>query len=161
MLSLLVCNPLEGLAITTETKRDWKSFEAKLARGLSIQTAAEEAGISDDEVSAYITKRLGTKEGASVELKLIAEKAIQKGLETLIKIAGDGPRFAVSDGQGGGSTPINSDLDAAKALTRLGIDAIKLSKQSNESKSSASGASSPGTVNVFGDLWDLRAPGAD
>lgn len=145
-------------------QRDWRSLEAKIGNGLTFEEAYTQAGIPEDEAKAYLISRISKKEAISGELKMLAEQAIKVGLKGLIKIAEEGPRVATreSDGAGGGTsyTPISSDLDAAQALTKFGIDAIKLINQFQPIEAKQPPKVNPGTAGgLMDDLWDLRKPG--
>lgn len=144
--------------------RDWRSLEAKIRNGITFADAVSQAGIPETEAAEYLIARLGSKPAVSGEIKILAEQALKVGLKTLIKIAEEGPRIASreTDAAGGstGITPISSDYDAAQALTKFGIDAIKLLKQFDTTDSVPpkvnSAASGGGAFTA--DLWDLKNP---
>jgi hypothetical protein len=95
------------------------------------------------------------------ELRIVGQSAIKKALTKLRKIAGGDQRVSsVSVSEGGGKatkskTMAADDLEAAKALAKFGIDALKLARTGVPRDPGA------GKKDLFDDAetanpWDLR-----
>lgn len=99
----------------------------KISEGFSIHEAAEQLGIGLDEAVKIATETLEKRDLVSFELKLIAEKSLQVSLKKLMDIAEGDQRISSQSVGKLESTSYNSDdLEAAKALAKLAIDALKL-----------------------------------
>lgn len=91
-------------------------------------------------------------------MRSVATASLKTALETLTKIVEEGPRYSETEYSEEGKpvksvTPQNVDLDAAKALAVLAIQAIKISGAGK----SAPAADAPGGVKAAQpDLWDSK-----
>jgi hypothetical protein len=108
-------------------ERDWQRLLRRISQGLSLPKAAEITGIPIEEAIDYVSKRLENRDLVSFELKIVAERALKTALKTLEKLAKGDQRTASESISGGSSTSYTTcDLEAAKALAKLSIDALKL-----------------------------------
>lgn len=119
-----------------------------------MQEASEQLGIPVEEAIKIATDRLEKRDLVSFELKLVAEKSLQVALEKLITIAQGDQRISSESNGPGTLTSYNSDdLDAAKALAKLAIDALKLGFGPPKVNVKTGKGSS-----VQLDLWDVYGP---
>ncbi len=150
---------LGGINIVGTTRREWQSLVAKVERGVSLEEALEQTGIPLEDFEAHLAERMKLGAVDDALLHFTALYAIKVGVNTLTKIALDGPRYAESSRDGAVTntlTPISSDLEAAKALVAFGIKArgmIAFSTQPNP------GSSKDGPNDLKKDLWDFAAIG--
>lgn len=135
--------------------RDWQGLQRKISLGASLQDAAEVSGIPLDEAIAYATKKLENRELVSFELKLIAEQSLAVALKTLVEIAQGGQRTSSeSIGPGMMSHQNSDDLEAAKTLAKVAIDALKLGFGPRKEINVKAGKGSL----IQMDLWDSPGP---
>lgn len=140
--------------------RNWECLNRKISKGINLETAAEQAGIPLEEVFSYISGKLEEIDTFNFELKLIGKNAIKRGLTKLSKLAADGQRTRGTTDYDDEGKPVRSvtfgpdDLEAAKALAKLGIDALKLSraKVAEDKK----GAEQGDLFDAASDPWKLK-----
>ncbi len=101
-------------------KRNWQLLDRKIARGISLDEAAVQSGIPMEEVLARVSKNMAEVDSLNFQLRLVGQDALKNALTKLTALAGGLAR----EGKDFEST----DLEAAKALAKFGIDALKLSK---------------------------------
>lgn len=130
---------------------------------MSIEDSAIACGIPIEEVIERATGAMAVGEATQWQFLLVAQRAIACGLSTLEKIAKDGPRYEMSDGgidqHGMPVSPEklhNTDLEAAKALATLGINAAKVAIGFNIKTRQISNLKPVG--GQANDLFDLLAP---
>ncbi len=93
---------------------------------MPLENAAVQVGIPIEEVFQYVTDRAGKIDTLNFELRLAGQGALKNALTKLTELAtGD-----VREGLNFEST----DLEAAKALAKFGIDALKLAKTGQVAK---------------------------
>ena len=93
-------------------------------------------GIPLDEVFNYVSGKMKQVDTLNFELRLAGQGALKRALTKLSKLAAGGQRAAESKEIGlGPNGPkgtiekfVSDDLEAAKALAKFGIDALKLAK---------------------------------
>lgn len=87
-----------------------------------MEEAAAQAGIPITEVFDYVNSRMAQVDTLNFELRLAGQGAIKEALKKLMELTQGSAR----EGQHFEST----DLEAAKALAKFGIDALKFARQS-------------------------------
>lgn len=124
-----------------------------MSMGMTLQKAALVMSIPKEEALEYAKKRLETKEETGLSLKLVAERALKDSLTKLQEIVKEPPRYGK-----GGTVVYNTDLDAAKFLARLSLDAIKLAAEHKAQKDEEVSA-----IDFWDQAgaWQLKKPGAD
>jgi hypothetical protein len=101
-----------------------------------LEEAARQAGIPLGEVYQYVEDRSITIDTLNFELRLAGQRAIRKALTKLSKLAtgGQRPTETSETVKGDGYSELTTekltsdDLEAAKALAKFGIDALKLAR---------------------------------
>lgn len=116
---------------------------------MTIDEAANLSGIPLEEALLYVDKRLAKGEATSYQLRVVGQNALRTAIEQLTAITKSDPRR--------GQHLHSTDLDAAKALAKLALDAIKLSGTAKAADNAPGGGKrdlwdAPGS-------WDLRKPG--
>lgn len=140
--------------------RDYPGLERKLARGKTLEQASLETGIPLEEAKAYIEKRReSAKETEDDALLLFSNEALQTALKTLKRAANDQERMS-SEGFGEGryTSYATTDVEAAKALLKAGLDARRMLEKK---KSSAKlGPMAQGIVDLFDATspWSFKKP---
>jgi hypothetical protein len=115
-----------------------------LSEGAPLSIAIEALGITLEEAQTYIESRLQNVSVSTFALRETANGALTTAIEKLTKLAGEAPRRTQFD-----QKLYNTDLDAAKALARIAIDALKVSGGTKDPAKQQSGSSQP-------DLWDVQ-----
>lgn len=105
-----------------------------------------QVGIPLEEVFSYVSDKLALGDTLDFELRLAGQGAIKKALTTLRKIAGEGARE--------GKDFESSDLEAAKALAKFGIDALKIARMA---KARDPKGSDQNDLFDVADPWKLKA----
>ncbi len=108
----------------------------KISRGISIEEAARQTGIPIDEVYIYVSNGLKQVDTLNFQLRLIGQGAIRNALTKLTELAAGTQRASETEetvmGDAGPERTVEKlradDLDAAKALAKFGIDALKLAQ---------------------------------
>ncbi len=108
---------------------------------MSVEEAAKQTGIPIEEIFQYVTERAASVDTLNFQLRLVGQGAIKSALTKLHDLAAGDAR----EGKDFEST----DLEAAKALAKFGIDAIKLAKTGGGDRDSES--------EVKRDLFDIAA----
>lgn len=111
---------------------------------MPIEEAARASGIPMQEIVERAKEAMRNGEATAWQLKIIAQRSIQKGMETLESITNEGCRT--------GNGLYNTDLDAAIALTKLGIETMKLYMKYPVIKENAK------TGEAIRDLFDMMNP---
>ena len=138
-------------------KRDWEGLARKIRNGMPIRQAIISCGIPEAEALEYVLKAMPKPTEISYELKLLAERALEVGVNKLVTIAEEGPRYS-----GQFETVNNSDLIAAQALAKLGVEVLKMSVAQNpEVKARTSKATLQLDLWDSQGAWELKKPGAD
>lgn len=149
-----------------EPKRDWQALDRKLASGMLLDDAASVCGIPLEEAQRYVDKRLQNGDDAKMQMRVIGTTALACAAKRLMEIASEPPRermerlrraFREVEGEAAALdnalnvkvTLYNTDLDAAKALAKLGVDLMKMAGPPPAPKSGAGGK-----LSVQLDLWD-------
>jgi hypothetical protein len=131
---------------------------------MTVQDAARRAGIPLDEVFQYAKETMASGDAQAWALARVSQRAVQAGLERLESIAREGPRVETGNGVDEETGKIvfggkihNTDLLAAQALVKLGIDAAKLA---TIGKISPKKALDNPEKDLFDDHnpWDLKDP---
>lgn len=106
-----------------------------------------------EEVFSYVSNRMTEVDRLNFELYMRAHGAIKTALTKLKNLARGGQRIS-SKAAGGKSAGFNSDdLEAAKALAKFGIDAMKLARTGGAKDRD------PGDKDLFDgapDPWELK-----
>lgn len=106
-------------------------MKRKISRGISVEDAAAQTGIPVDEVFEYVFNGMKEVDTLNFQLRLIGQGAIKNALTKLSELAAGSERLA-SETNGPSSVSFASvDLEAAKALAKFGIDALKLARAGN------------------------------
>lgn len=128
-------------------KRNWQLLDRKIARGISIEEAAIQCGIPMEEVFAHVSELAAQVDTLNFELRRVGQGAIKNALDKLTKLASGDPR----EGKDFEST----DLEAAKALAKFGIDALRLSRAGGVAKE---GGGDSGEQDLFdaANPWKLK-----
>ncbi len=127
-----------------------------MSRGIPLKEAAVQCGIPEPELVEYLAKALSKPAEISLELRAMAQRAMENGIKKLEELAKE-ERINSEV-----SSYANHDLVAAQTLAKLGFEILKLSVAQNpESRGKTASASiqldlwdSPGA-------WDLKKPGSD
>ncbi len=135
---------------------------------MQLDDAAIACGIPLEEAQLRAQKRLQNGDATNYQMRVAGQAAIAKAVETLTKIADEPPRERLEklsraldeatereNGRTHMSERIkvslyNTDLDAAKALAKIGVDLVKLSGVGPDRSKEGSGAK----LSVQLDLWD-------
>lgn len=116
------------------TSENWQRLLRKISRGISLENAAIQCGIPVEEVFSFVSSKLSEIDTLNFELRLVGQNAIKRSLTKLSKLAAGDQRARDTVEYGDDGKPIRStsfgpdDLEAAKALAKFGMDALKLSK---------------------------------
>lgn len=133
-----------------EKEKKWQELARKISQGHSLSDAAEQLGIPEEDAIKHASEQIQHVESLGFEMRQVAYGCLKESLAILKAVANEGPRNIESS---------NCDVDAAKALARLAMDAIKMSKTIGNDPKAGEGAKK--------DLWDLlgswrlKTPGAD
>lgn len=142
-------------------ERDWKALERKLSRGFSLKDAATLCGVPLEEAQQYVTDSTTKQSELSFEVKKISERAFKKAIRHLEKLIDEGPRYAESTNQWGGSTtPINTDLIAAQTLAKMAMDSLKVSTGINPDVKPKPQAIQLDLFDTMGPWQGLKKPGS-
>jgi len=149
-----------------DQKRDWQALALKLASGKSFEISCDEAGIPVDEAKKHFQERLEEISFYHIALNEISIEILKDADAKLKTIMDAGPRFSETqyneDGRPTSSTtPLNVDLDAAKARARLAIDIRKLLLQESKAPVTKEAAGALGNLGkgvggFMRDLFDLQ-----
>lgn len=140
---------------------DWQRLESKLSLGIDLHQACLQLDIPFDDAKEYVERQLEDRCLDDWCLHKSAHAALQTGLEQLQRIAQAGPMETefedsedIQDKLSGDVTKIKktkkvaaTDLEAAKALVRFGLDARKLV--------GSMARKTAGNEAITKDLWDL------
>lgn len=134
------------------SKEAWQAFEAKLSRGLDIETAAIESGVDLTEAEERAKRLLAKPSLAPIGLDTTGRDAIMDGLKLLRVIAGSAENDEIA-------------LEAAKALLRFGVDAAKIAVAGRGTVKAGSSPTTPDLFDITGERietgnWSLKRPGA-
>lgn len=148
-----------GDIIVGTPKREWQILVRKVERGVTLEDALEQSGIPQEEFEDHIKERmaLGTLDDAL--LQLTASHAIKVGVQKLVEIAGEGPRYSETRREGDSvttTTPISTDLDAAKALVAFGLKTKSMAQVAALKTIAAKGGKAE---ELPPDLWDVAKLG--
>lgn len=124
----------------------WELLNRKISRGIPLEEAAVQLGIPIDEVFTYISGKLSEIDTLDFELRLVGQRAIKNALTKLTSLAKGDAR----EGKDFEST----DLEAAKALAKLGVDALKMARTSKAKKTGSDGQ--PDLFDSSQDQWQLK-----
>lgn len=119
--------------------RNWECLNRKISQGISLEDAAIECGIPLNEAVAYISDRMTAVDTLNFELRLIGQNAIKNALTKLTELSQGKQRISsisnAGDNRGRKIQALTSDdLDAAKALAKFGLDALKFSRSTMPSQ---------------------------
>ncbi len=117
------------------TPKDFQSLGRKLARGKTLQEAASESGLTLDEAREYLD-RIHQEDDQT--LRAFADEALRAGLSRLKDAVKEKERI-VGEGHGEGryTNFATTDVAAARALIRAGLDARKLLRLSKKDRQAA------------------------
>ena len=130
-----------------------------------MEVAAVQCGIPIEEVYQYVTDRIGKVDTLNFELRLVGQDAIKNAIKKLRTIAKGGQRACESeelcmDPMGSPMKTVeklnSDDLEAAKALAKFGIDALKLAKAGAAPRKDE--PNSPDLFDAKSDPWKLKKP---
>lgn len=124
-------------------RRPWELLERKIAKGFTVEAASVQCGIPINEVFDYIKLKSTEIFALDFQLRLEGQSAIKTALAKLKELAAGDCR----EGKDFEST----DLEAAKALAKFGIDALRLAQ------SGVKGGKGGGGAEPDDDLFD-RSP---
>lgn len=113
---------------------------------MPIEEAARQAGIPLEEVFAYVTARLGKVDTINWQLRLIGQESLEKSLKKLQKLANGGARIGLNFE--------STDLEAAKALAKIAMEAIKLSMKGGAGRDADTAAQKD--LFEAANPWDLK-----
>lgn len=102
--------------------RDWEGLRRKLRAGKTVELAAIEMGIPLDEVKAWVDEQEAARAFDDLTWRESAHAALETAMRTLRKVAKQGPRTSTTERDGERvytCTPVNSDVDAARALLKF------------------------------------------
>lgn len=97
---------------------------------MPVELAAAQMGVPLDEVFSYISDKLSKVDALDFQLRKMGQAAVRVALENLTKLANEPPRV--------GKDFESTDLEAAKALAKFGLDALKMSRSGVKGKDSGS-----------------------
>ena len=144
--------------IVEPKKREWQLLLAKIDRGVSLEDALEQTGIPLEEFEAHLQERMKSNAVDDALLHVTAGYAMGLGVKILTEIAQAGPRYAEMEREGNSTrttTPISTDLDAAKALVAFGLKARSLTAPPKVAKAAGNDPAQRGPI----DLWDAASLG--
>jgi hypothetical protein len=132
---------------------------------MSLVDAAIACGIPQPEAETWLAEKRSNLGDAAVEMREVATAALTTAMKKLQDVVEDGPRESVThyDEKTGkptrSVTPQNVDVEAAKALAVLAVNALKLSAGAGGSRSGEKDnqKSSPDLWDAPGN-WDLTKP---
>lgn len=126
-----------------------------------MEDAAVQCGIPIEEVYQYVTDKMSQVDTLNWELRLKGQEALQHALKKLTKLAQGKQRISSqSESMGPGMNSSTGyaadDLEAAKALAKFGIDALKLANIGKAPKEKER----DGQPDLFenADPWRLKQP---
>lgn len=114
---------MESAISLSGKNKDFQALEKKLSKGIPLDEAAAQSGLTLDECYDYIKGRSEHLDTLNYELRKAGQKAIEKALDKLTKLSAGEARYAMM-----GETCHSVDLEAAKTLAKFGLEALKLSK---------------------------------
>lgn len=115
------------------------------------------------EIYQYIKEKMGEVDTLNFELRRVGQEAIKEALTKLIELASGGQRPSetceISFGEEGPEKKIeklvSDDLEAAKALAKFGVDALKLARSGRAPRDSDSGQTDLFDGDINGP-WQLK-----
>lgn len=127
-----------------------------MSQGWPLEEAAEAAGIPIEEARDWAKDNLKQSDDTDIQLKLAAQNSLKAALDKLSQVMAEGPRESCAE------LPLmNTDLDAAKTLARISLDAIKLCKTTATQKGDGPpGGGDPDLFDLQGvyGYWKLKDP---
>lgn len=106
--------------------KDYPALIRKLAAGKPLAQAAVESGLSDEDAKAYLQSRADED---SESLRAFADEALKVSLRVLKKLSTGDKRESSSSCDMGATGWESTDLKAATALLRAGMEARKMLRQ--------------------------------
>lgn len=130
-----------------DSKRDWQALERKISKGIGLEKAAEDAGIPLEEVYARISNGLKQVDTLNWQLRLVAQRSLEKSLDKLTELAEGEYRL--------GKHLESTDLLAAQSLAKIAIESLKLATR-GQAPRPPGGEGSPDLFDKRDDPFDLR-----
>lgn len=118
-----------------------------------MEEAARQAGIPIEEVFSYISKKMAEIDTLNFELRLVGQAAVKKALTKLSKLARGEQRMSGQSMGNQSESWAGDDLEAAKALAKLGVDALKLSRAGSTVQKEPT---DPDLFDAAPDPWKLK-----
>lgn len=103
-----------------------------------------------EEVFTYVSERMADVDTLNFQLRLVGQGALKSALKKLHALAQGQDRLSSHSSGDTSESFASVDLEAAKALAKFGIDALKMAKSGLPEKDDDS--------NVRKDLFELAAP---
>lgn len=140
---------------SVDTIKDWVGLARKIRHGVPIRDAAKACGIDDAELIDYISTHLQKPSEISFELKCMGEFILKKAVRALASIVEEGARMEDQMNKYN-----NSDLSAAKELSRIGVGLLKMALGANP-EARSKGPTASLALDIYDDpgAWDLKKPG--
>jgi hypothetical protein len=145
----------------SDAEKKVQRLNRKISRGIPLDEAAVQLGIPIEEVFSHVSAKLSEIDTLNFELRLAGQGAIKKALRKLSKLAsGDqrvsGTLFLGADGKSRESQNlVSDDLEAAKALAKFGIDALKLARSGKIARDTGDAADED-LFDRSTNPWDLK-----